>query len=380
MKIQTIAKGSLILIVLRGLIKCVNLITLSRFSGIIDWLNFFIILTLIFLAIFGFSKKSKLMPQFHLVILSFFAILLLYPFQLGQLFKSGLFLPTLIHHVNAKFWWENLPINTAILLVLELGLLALSGLSLYGKQFIFKFSRIGTLLSLFLIFPAIGMSGLYFLIQKSSSDFLTFMIPSLEFKSVEKIYSLNGKKIHLIPMMHVAKKGFYSSILKSLPSKGLVITEGVKDERKLLKSKSGYGQIAKLLGLENQKDLFNLSEYPNIDNINGDIDVKVFTQTTIDFLNWVFQFYENIKSAAGIISLDLKNTQLDDTIIMQVFNDILTLRDHSLWASIQNHLEKYEEIIVPWGALHLPFIEKKLLELGFKYDTSISRTLIKLAP
>jgi hypothetical protein len=52
-----------------------------------------------------------------------------------------------------------------------------------------------------------------------------------------------------------------------------------------------------------------------------------------------------------------------------VLEDVLTRHNHHLLEALQVALMEYDRVIVPWGALHLPFVQRQVLEMGFEPTT-----------
>jgi hypothetical protein len=53
-----------------------------------------------------------------------------------------------------------------------------------------------------------------------------------------------------------------------------------------------------------------------------------------------------------------------------VVHDILTRRNERLLGEIEAALSDYERVVVPWGALHMPWIEREIERLGFERTDS----------
>ena len=49
-----------------------------------------------------------------------------------------------------------------------------------------------------------------------------------------------------------------------------------------------------------------------------------------------------------------------------LWNDILVLRNQRVIACMTEQLKTYEHIVIPWGAAHMPGIERTLFEMGAK--------------
>ncbi|MCP4038180.1 MAG: hypothetical protein GY733_14665, partial [bacterium] len=60
----------------------------------------------------------------------------------------------------------------------------------------------------------------------------------------------------------------------------------------------------------------------------------------------------------------------------QFMHDIIALRNQHLLGEIAGALGHYERVIVPWGALHLPEVERHMLEQGFVLEAETRRRVV----
>ncbi|MEO6055112.1 MAG: hypothetical protein ABIP97_13975, partial [Chthoniobacterales bacterium] len=48
-----------------------------------------------------------------------------------------------------------------------------------------------------------------------------------------------------------------------------------------------------------------------------------------------------------------------------LMDDILEARNQFILAKIEESAPRYDHVVVPWGAMHMPFLEQKLREKGY---------------
>jgi hypothetical protein len=196
--------------------------------------------------------------------------------------------------------------------------------------------------------------------------------------SVEKFFEKNGVELRLLGMAHVAEKGFYQDIKDSLRGKpALMLMEGVTDEGRLLKKTLDYGDFAKKLGVDNQRDKFSPKDMPeNVEVIRADLDTSDFATATVELLNFAGEIYSG--KGFNFSSLFMMYLKLSDTSDSQSFmRDLISKRNECLIGHLQKNLNRHKLILVPWGALHLPDIEKWVAGNGFALKAQKSRTLLK---
>lgn len=245
------------------------------------------------------------------------------------------------------------------------------------------------LLILLVLFPPLlmGYSAFAFAtsIQVSSGHFMRFDWEGID--AVERIYKKEDQEIRLIGMMHLGEGSAYQSLFNSFPDNAVVLTEGVSDETGRLARDLSYQRVARVLGLDPQpaikggnKTKVELPSSPGSDTPQnqsgvsavsgpeirrGDVDARVFSEETIDFLNTVTEIYGSGSVQEAFERIAKYQETYGDDAIQAVFKDILDKRNAHLLEEIDKAFTDYDLVIVPWGALHMPEIEKEMLERGF---------------
>jgi hypothetical protein len=241
--------------------------------------------------------------------------------------------------------------------------------------------------------PALAMLALYTAnsyISAQTSGFMRIAPGGIHMS--ERIYGRGKRTIRLTGMIHVGEKGYYEELGRSLapgPGRIIVLAEGVTDDKELLRSDLEYGRVAGLLGLTSQEELrFRgrlvgpeaLDTLPSgsrgagekepaapPDILRADLDVSAFRAPTILFLNTMGkQLQESRSLAEGILAINAwaeKNItrEMHDVIM----DDILYRRNRVVLRYLDKALDRYDTIVIPWGAMHMKEIEGEVLRRGF---------------
>ena len=189
---------------------------------------------------------------------------------------------------------------------------------------------------------------------------------------VKKYVRADGKVIELFPMAHVADAGFYRQVAKTFPTNSIILLEGVTDEKNLLTNKLSYQRMAKSLGLAEQKAEFA----PDRGNaVRADVDVSRFTPETIACLNLIT--LAHTKGLDSQMLQQLVQNPFPPGFEETLFHDILTKRNEHLLGEIQSRLAQSDNLMVPWGAAHMPFISGEIEKSGFRPTESHEYSLIR---
>jgi len=86
----------------------------------------------------------------------------------------------------------------------------------------------------------------------------------------------------------------------------------------------------------------------------ADVDVKEFTPNTIGFLNVVMRIHSKGLNAATL--MELMSFSPPPGFEKELFDDLLRKRNRHLLDEMQRRLPETENIVVPWGAAHMPEI------------------------
>jgi hypothetical protein len=184
--------------------------------------------------------------------------------------------------------------------------------------------------------------------------------------SVEaRTYRCNDKSIYLLPSVHIAEGSFYSDLMEELPTgKTVILPEGVTDTENLLSSGMGYDKLAPALGLVAQ-DGQTFSANPEIATTACDIDVSALSPEVVAFLNAMGKFFRKMDTQDRRAALlEYVSAPVPDEKLL--WKEIVEDRNARVVACIHDSMETYDYIAVPWGAAHMPGIEKELLDAGAK--------------
>ena len=183
--------------------------------------------------------------------------------------------------------------------------------------------------------------------------------------SARKYVRADGKTIQLIPMMHIGEASFYDRVAKSFPTNSIVLLEGVTDEKRLLKHDLTYKRAATTLGLTEQHEEFAPTQG---ELRRADVDIGEFSEGTIDLLNLATLLHSRGFSVPVLLELFQKSQ--NPLLAEKLEEDLLIKRNQHLLEEIKTALEDSENVIVPWGAAHMPGIAREIQKTGFVLDES----------
>jgi hypothetical protein len=169
----------------------------------------------------------------------------------------------------------------------------------------------------------------------------------------------DGKKVMLVPMAHIGEQKFYHDLAASFPQDSVVLMEGVTDHKKVVPAPLNYSRAAASIGGVEQKEAFR----PPGEIVAADVDMSSFSPATLELLKMAILVH-----AKGVTAetLPLLMKPASPDLLEQVFDDLLTKRNHHLLGVLQERLPSARQIVVPWGAAHMPGIARGVLELGFR--------------
>lgn len=286
---------------------------------------------------------------------------------------------------------ENLPLLAAlgqvllvaILLVAKRGRLWLAVERFQGKAFrlgnTLGFTAVNLLLlPCVLLFGALAATSDY--LEKETAGFLR-LSPVGVYLS-ERSYRHDDQEIRLAGMMHVGQQAYYDDLARSLPVKGAVIlAEGVSDQDRLLTYHFNYSELAAVMGLSSQEtmqidanridldqlDAHTVGRANKPDIVRADIDVNRFAPETIEFLNLLGR---TLFSASPLAERFAEYSAWADRNMTpnrmnSIMADILDKRNEVVIGSMIRTLGFYDTVVIPWGAMHMPAIERAVLAQGF---------------
>lgn len=200
----------------------------------------------------------------------------------------------------------------------------------------------------------------------------------------ERSYHLDEKVIRLAGMMHIGKEDYYEDLASSISAEGtIILAEGVTDQDQLLEYQFNYSKLAGVIGLSSQEKMHfdgnlvdlnnfvemntNSSEQDKPDIARADIDINRFDPMTIKFLNEIGRTLFSGKPLVEALAeySVWANENMTPERIAGVMDDILDKRNDVVIDSMVRTLARYDTIVIPWGAMHMPAIEAAVLEQGF---------------
>lgn len=230
------------------------------------------------------------------------------------------------------------------------------------------------------IFTIQSLGNAVTLIHGGSKQYIKFENGSL--LMTEKVFKKGDTKVRLIPMMHIGKKEFYHELNKDLDlSNTLYLLEGVKDEKNLIKG-IDHKKTAKFIGTDSQSDEFkpgeNLGEeFKNIEvkTLVADIDASELSKPTVEILNFMSDENKDNMITKYMELSEMLQKKENQTL----YYDIIEKRNSHLISLFEENESKYETIIIPWGALHMPDIEKRLEAMGYiNTGKNVERVVLSL--
>jgi hypothetical protein len=264
-----------------------------------------------------------------------------------------------------------------------------AGPSFSGKNLIY-FSLINLLVVPVVLF-LIGFSFVGTLIKTNTAGFVQLKPDGLYM--TERIYQRGNKQIRLVGMIHLGQEEYYDDLTTSISGqRTLILAEGVSDRGNLLTERFSYGKLAGLLGLTSQEGfhfqgrLIDIAELDQAkdevqdipDILRADIDLQQFDPRTLEVLNALAKYLLNSESPlAGYVAFNRwADTHFDPDLNSIIMTDLISKRNRSVLSYLPKALAKYDTVIIPWGALHLPGIEKAVQKEGFRLKQSHHRLSI----
>ena len=243
------------------------------------------------------------------------------------------------------------------------------------------FTAVNLLLTPFiLIYTGLAVTSYY--LEEQTAGFLR--LSPVGIHMTERSYHLAQKEIRLAGMMHIGKEDYYEDLAKSIPPVGtIILAEGVTDQDRLLESQFNYSKLAGLIGLTSQDKMRLNGNAVALDDLrvvgqvirepgkpdiaNADIDLNRFEPKTIEFLNALGRnLFGDKPLAEGLVDYNLWiEENMTEEGIAGVMADILDKRNDAVIAGMVKTLKRYDTIVIPWGAMHMPAIEAAVLEQGF---------------
>ncbi len=180
----------------------------------------------------------------------------------------------------------------------------------------------------------------------------------------------DGRSVLLVPMSHVGEADFYRKLSGSFPDDAVVLMEGVSDRNGVIPPQRGYSKMAEAIGVAEQQEMFR----PKGRLVAADLDMSEFSPATIELLKNAMLIHSKGINAE---TLPILMKPAPKGLEKQLFDDILTKRNHHLLRVLHDHLPHAERIIVPWGAAHMPELAREIEKSGFRLDETTDYLAIR---
>ena len=244
------------------------------------------------------------------------------------------------------------------------------------------------LVSLALIIVALVGFGVKSRIERDTAGYVTFSPKGIAVS--EKTLTRGDKSVRLVGMVHIGDDTFYKSVFASFPRDALVLVEGVSDREGRIKGKMDYTGVAKALGLANQVELQTswiesavseekgeASDAPRpVPLMNADIDVSEFSEPTFNFLRDTAEVYDAGSLSDSYARMSALGTRYTEAQAMAAFDELIDKRNAHVLTTFDQQIATRDQIVIPWGAQHMPGLEKGLLDRGFAVTGQHTRLVI----
>ncbi|PNU20096.1 hypothetical protein C2E25_09280 [Geothermobacter hydrogeniphilus] len=240
----------------------------------------------------------------------------------------------------------------------------------------------GTLFVVPLLLVSFAGAGTVEAINNATAGFMRVDARGISMQ--ERVYRRGDKTVRLVAMIHVGDQSYYDQLAASVAAPHtLVLAEGVSDRGGLLTAAYSYDRVASLLGLSTQRQMPMKGRLIDPDELRGkgekgnsqgpdilraDVDLSDFDPRTVEFLNMLGRdVFSSDDLASGLRTYNAWiNRNMDQERYARLMDDILTRRNRTVLDYLGQALDKYDVIVIPWGALHMRGIEEGVLARGFR--------------
>jgi hypothetical protein len=191
----------------------------------------------------------------------------------------------------------------------------------------------------------------------------------------ERQYVRGDKRVYLIAMVHFGDRAYFEDVAGSLPTRNaVVLAEGVTDVSGMLAEPPiASDRFVPRAGIVAQGDVA-IGAHHDVEA--ADMDVADLTPATVAFVNAVHEVFQSasLQDALQGYTRYLRGFGAED--ISGAIRELIEARNAFLLDRIDQSLEHYDQIIVPWGAAHMPGLEAALEADGFTLLSRKARCVI----
>lgn len=191
----------------------------------------------------------------------------------------------------------------------------------------------------------------------------------------EREYVRGDKKVYLIAMIHFGDRTYYEDVVRSLPTdNAVVLAEGVTDNSGLLAGPPAVSEgVVPGPGLVAQGEVAIGAEH-RVEP--ADLDVAELSDATVGFVNAIHEVFGSEDARDALDAYARYVGAFGRDVIIAAIRELIEVRNAHLLTRISEALERYDRVVVPWGAAHMPGLERAIREDGFTLLSRKARRVI----
>lgn len=191
----------------------------------------------------------------------------------------------------------------------------------------------------------------------------------------ERQYIRGDKHVYLIAMVHFGDRAYFEDVARSLPTgNAIVLAEGVTDATGMLAGPpTASDRIVPRARIVAQGDVAigaNHKVEP------ADMDVAELTPKTVAFVNAAHEVFRSASLQEALQGYTRYLRGFSATAISGAITELIEARNAFLLDRIDESLDRYDQVIVPWGAAHMPGLEAALEADGFTLLSRKARRVV----
>lgn len=259
-------------------------------------------------------------------------------------------------------------------------------------NFGFVASVIGMVVFVPLIFGTFLVFGIPSTTEYQTRNYLDFTLSGIDIR--ERVYQKDTSQVRLIGMIHLGNDKQYRSLFEEWPQGALVLAEGVTDKQNLMEQESlSYDNAAESVGLVGQPVLVPTLDHDGNPISNGDndqekdigisedanglvrvqpdvqyadVDMSDMSEDVVKFLKNVSYLFASPSLPELLSRWSEVSEELSTADTQAIMDEIIYVRNDHLMSVFDKQKSEFDVIIIPWGAMHMPDIEDRLMADGYK--------------
>jgi len=234
-------------------------------------------------------------------------------------------------------------------------------------------------------------------IEQESRGYLHFARTGLEVR--ETVMKKGDSEVRLVGMVHIGEPEFYRQLYAGIPPQALILAEGVTDRENRMKAKPSYDNAARGLGLQSQGEFQSLLAGSNIVEaapaappapgtppaaaapalpvvagkpsvVFADVDVSELSPETLSFIDAAGSIFQSATLSEALGKYIEVTGRFTEPQIRAVMEELVKKRNAHAMAALDRHAARFNLIYLPWGALHMPDFEDRLVARGYRVVSS----------